>query len=215
MAGLVAVASAFIFAIRYVKPEASREYDIIFASMGLIYSLCLLLEGQRLIPLLFFAQVLVVAVGGFFAVETFRLRIQLVEKSRQVQGKTRRREGFTRTYRPQPYEEGRTVARSRRPDIQIQDASDSDRPAKRRPSPPPPQLEADTSTRSRRRSASEEDDDQDWDSPPPSSKRRPSPPSSDPPPRRRPPQLPNEDELPQRVIQVEAIEEEDYPDEER
>ncbi len=100
MAGIVAVASAALFAIRYVRPEASREYDLVFSVMGLIYALCLFLEGWRLIPLMFFAQVLVIAFGGFFAFESFRLRIQLVEKSRQASGGSPRREGFTRTYRP-------------------------------------------------------------------------------------------------------------------
>ncbi|MFT0787781.1 Ycf66 family protein, partial [Synechococcus sp. H55.10] len=80
MAALVAIASGAIFAVRFIKREASAESDVIFATMGLIYSVCLLLEGQRLIPLLFFAQVLLAVVAGWFALETFRLRILLNEK---------------------------------------------------------------------------------------------------------------------------------------
>jgi len=45
MAALVAIASGAIFAVRFVKPEASEESDVIFATMGLIYSISLLLEG--------------------------------------------------------------------------------------------------------------------------------------------------------------------------
>ncbi len=107
IAALVAIASGLIFAIRYVKPDASRDYDVIFAVMGLIYAICIGWEGWRLIPLLYFAQLLVIVLGGFFAVETFRLRLQLVEKSRQVQGRVRR-QGFDRTY-PSAYDRGQPM----------------------------------------------------------------------------------------------------------
>ncbi len=130
MAGLVAIASAAVFAIRYVQPKASREYDIIFAVMGLIYSVCLLLEGWRLIPLLFFAQVLVVVFGGFFAVETFRLRNQLVELSRQAPGRSSRGEsGFRRTYAPggRSSASARTVINRQPAGGRIRDARDPER----------------------------------------------------------------------------------------
>ncbi len=156
MAGLVAIASALIFAIRYIKPEAAREYDIVFSVTGLIYSLCLLLEGQRLIPLLFFAQVLVVAMAAFFAVETFRLRLLLVEKSRQAQGRPTRREGFTRTYRPGSYESTRVVSTRSASGRRMRTADDSDRTLEEGRETPrrrsqPPQLTSDTSTSSRPR----------------------------------------------------------------
>ncbi len=161
MAGLVAIASALIFAIRYFRPEASREYDIVFSVTGLIYAACLLIEGYRLIPLLFFAQVLLVVMAAFFAVETFRLRLLLVEKSRQFQGRPTRREGFTRTYKPGQYESSRVVttrsvsgrrmrtvtddsrslgeegSRRSRPQPQLTSETTSGRPS-RRPRPKPP-----------------------------------------------------------------------------
>ncbi|MDX2271370.1 MAG: Ycf66 family protein [Cyanobacteriota bacterium] len=205
MAALTALASGGIFAIRYIKPEAAREYDVIFATMGLIYAGCLLLEGQRLIPLLFFAQVLLAVMAGWFALETFRLRLQLMEKSKQVVGKGGRREGFNRTYRPNEYESGRTVS-TRRGDARMRDGAGSRTiasrdngdprhpPARRRP----PQLTADTTVAPRRspKPAPLEDDidtyegeeydrweDRDNSPPPPSERRpagsRPRPPADD------------------------------------
>lgn len=146
MAALVAIASGAIFAVRFIKREASAEYDVIFATMGLIYSVCLLLEGQRLIPLLFFAQVLLAVVAGWYAIETFRLRILLSEKARQVGvvRPTARRQSFTRTYRPDEYGQARTVT-TRAAGSRIRDASSSSRSIPERSEEPGP----DSSRRSR------------------------------------------------------------------
>ncbi|MEN9226320.1 MAG: Ycf66 family protein [Thermostichus sp. DRC_bins_24] len=161
MAALVAIASGAIFAVRFIKREASAEYDVIFATMGLIYSVCLLLEGQRLIPLLFFAQVLLAVMAGWFAIETFRLRILLSEKARQVGGvrPTVRRQGFTRTYPPEGYGQGRTVSTRAAAGSRIRDTSSYGRSIAGRsedPGPssgrrPRPQLTSDTRVRPRRR----------------------------------------------------------------
>lgn len=161
MAALVAIASGAIFAVRFVKPEASEESDVIFATMGLIYSISLLLEGQRLIPLLFFAQVLLAVMAGWFAIQTFRLRILLNEKVRQITGvrPAMRRQGFSRTYPPDGYGQGRAVA-SAASGSRIRDTSSASRsiperseePARR----PRPQLTSDTRVRPRPRSAAEE-----------------------------------------------------------
>ncbi len=157
MGALVIIASAMVFVIRYLKPDAAREYDVVFAVMGIIYGLCLFLEGYRLIPLLFFAQVLLVVMAGFFAIETFRLRLQLVTKSRQVQGQPRR-EGFTRTYKPESsYETGRARVAGQTQGVRMRSASEASRTfesreEKRRTtrSRTRPQLVADTSVRPRR-----------------------------------------------------------------
>lgn len=157
MGALVIIASAMVFVIRYLKPDAAREYDVVFAVMGIIYGLCLFLEGYRLIPLLFFAQVLLVVMAGFFAIETFRLRLQLVTKSRQVQGQPRR-EGFTRTYKPgSAYETRRARVAGQTQGVRMRSASEASRTfesrdEKRRStrSRSRPQLVADTSARPRR-----------------------------------------------------------------
>ena len=161
MAALVAIASGAIFAVRFIKREASAESDVIFATMGLIYSVCLLLEGQRLIPLLFFAQVLLAVVAGWFALETFRLRILLNKKVRQVGGPRPDGggRGFRRTYPRDGYVQGRAVASgasgSRIPDTSSASRSipeRSEEPARR----PRPQLTSDTRVRPRRRPEAEE-----------------------------------------------------------
>ncbi|MEN9229906.1 MAG: Ycf66 family protein [Thermostichus sp. DG02_5_bins_236] len=224
MAALVAIASGAIFAVRFIKREASAEYDVIFATMGLIYSVCLLLEGQRLIPLLFFAQVLLAVMAGWFAVETFRLRILLSEKARQVGGArpTARRQGFTRTYQPDDYGQGRTVS-TRAAGSRIRDTSSYGRSiAGRSEEPGPgssrrsrPQLASDTRVRPRRRPEVDEYYDEpkprsrqssDYDEPAPPENRRPRRPAAGYPEdelqnrgtstatRRRPPQLPQEED---------------------
>ncbi|MEN9202844.1 MAG: Ycf66 family protein [Thermostichus sp. DG_1_6_bins_120] len=232
MAALVAIASGAIFAVRFIKREASAEYDVIFATMGLIYSLCLLLEGQRLIPLLFFAQVLLAVMAGWFAIETFRLRILLSEKARQVGGvrPTTRRQGFTRTYQPDEYEPGRRVA-TRTAGSRIRDTSSYSRSIPGRSEEPDPgsarrsrpQLTSDT--RPRRRPEAEDYDDYSEESapPPPRRPRRPTDSYSEDEPQdrsstgiatRRPPRLPREEDYrqeppprpPRRVVEVESVE---------
>jgi hypothetical protein len=225
MAALIGLASGGIFAVRYVKPAAAREYDIIFATLGLIYAGCLLLEGQRLIPLLFFAQVVLAAIGAWFVVETFRLRLQLADKSKQLQGKSPGRQGFTRTYKPGQYETGRTVT-TRRASGRMRTAEDysrtienretrrrsgsgerprlpaADTTIKPRRSPPPPVVEEEIDE-----AYADSDGYENWDrdeppaSPPPRKPRRRSYNDDQPPasgsPRRRPPRLPDdEDEAP-------------------
>ncbi len=163
MAALVAIASGAIFAVRFIKREASAESDVIFATMGLIYAVCLLLEGQRLIPLLFFAQVLLAVVAGWFALETFRLRILLSEKARQMGGvrPVVRRQGFNRTYPPDGYAQARSVS-TRTSGSRIRDTSSASRSIPERSEEPPPrprpQLTSDTRVRPRRRPEAEESD---------------------------------------------------------
>ncbi|MFS8864232.1 Ycf66 family protein [Synechococcus sp. H55.9] len=188
MAALVAIASGAIFAVRFIKREASAESDVIFATMGLIYSICLLLEGQRLIPLLFFAQVLLAVMAGWFAIETFRLRILLSEKVRQVGGvrPAVRKKDFSRTYPLDDYAQGRTVS-ARAEGSRIRDTSSYSRAIPKRSSEEPgrrprPQLTSDTRVRPRRRpevdeyydepgSRSRQNTDYDEPAPPPEARR--------------------------------------------
>ena len=108
MGALVAIASAGFFSLRYFRPTASREYDVVFAIVGFIYAVTLMWEGWRLIPLLAFAQLLLIGTSTFFAVESFRLRLQLTERARQSSdgvGPSRRGpRGFTRTYQGENYD---------------------------------------------------------------------------------------------------------------
>ncbi|MEN9205206.1 MAG: Ycf66 family protein [Thermostichales cyanobacterium SZTDM-1c_bins_54] len=197
LAGILVVASAAIFGIRYLKPRAAREYDIIFAVMGVIYALCLLLEGWRLIPLLQFAQVLLVAMCAFFAVETFRLRLQLVEKTRGSSSFPRSSNGgLTRTYAGKSSVSGRGARTSIRRASSSEEEEERVRP---RVAAPPKQLPRDTRDpgprprRIIRPGENLEDEDQ---SPPrsgPEDRRPPSAPQSERPSRRPPPRLPEEE----------------------
>lgn len=83
---LILIASAALFGVRFLQPRIAREYDVVISIVGLIYGVILVWEGWRLIPLLFFGQVLLITTCGFFAFETLRLRYQLSEKARQAGG---------------------------------------------------------------------------------------------------------------------------------
>lgn len=83
---LILIASAALFGVRFLQPRIAREYDVVISIVGLIYGVILVWEGWRLIPLLFFGQVLLISTCGFFAFETLRLRYQLSEKARQAGG---------------------------------------------------------------------------------------------------------------------------------
>ena len=136
MGALVAIASAGFFSLRYFRPTASREYDVVFAIVGFIYAVTLMWEGWRLIPLLAFAQLLLVGTSAFFAVESFRLRLQLTERARENVGgvgpSRRGPRGFTKTYRPEEYDSRRTVG-SRSVRNRMRDADgDDDTPRRRK-----------------------------------------------------------------------------------
>ncbi|MEL7084396.1 MAG: Ycf66 family protein [Cyanobacteria bacterium P01_A01_bin.3] len=133
MGALVAIASAGFFSLRYFRPTASREYDVVFAIVGFIYAVTLMWEGWRLIPLLAFAQLLLVGTSAFFAVESFRLRMQLTERARQSSGggpgPSRRARGFTRTYQGDDYDSRQVEGRIRN---RMRDTSDEDSGPRRR-----------------------------------------------------------------------------------
>lgn len=214
LAGILVVASAAIFAVRYLKPKAAREYDIIFAVMGVIYALCLLLEGWRLIPLLQFAQVLLVALCTFFAVETFRLRLQLVEKSRGTVSPSRPPDRpFDRTYRS-----GRTVSsRTSESRSRIRQATpeEEEEPPRRRVAAPPKQLPRTTSGSSSRTrrvirpgEGSLDEEDQ---APRRDPESRGPTPDSERPSRRPPPRLPEEDFEEEPVLDVTSEVSEEEP----
>ncbi|WP_017325192.1 Ycf66 family protein [Synechococcus sp. PCC 7336] len=131
---IVLFASVGYYTLRFLRPLASREYDVIVAIIGMVYAVTLMWEGYRLIPLLAFAQLMLVSISVFFAVETFRLRLQLTEKARQAAGGLggsvrRGPKGFTKTYRPEDYDSRRMSSRSGR--SRMRDAEESDRPRRR------------------------------------------------------------------------------------
>jgi hypothetical protein len=63
-----------LFLLRAIKYELSRDFDIFFASLGLGYSIILILNGWRLDPILVFSQLLIILIFIGVIWENFRLR---------------------------------------------------------------------------------------------------------------------------------------------
>lgn len=63
-----------VYCIRYVKPELSRDEDIIFSTICLFYSSILIFHGWRLDPILLFSQVLIIIIMTGAKWENIRLR---------------------------------------------------------------------------------------------------------------------------------------------
>ena len=78
-----AVGGASLYFIRSVRPELSRDHDIFFAAIGLLYGFILLFQGWRLDPILQFSQFLLAGSTIFFAVEAVRLRGIATEQARR------------------------------------------------------------------------------------------------------------------------------------
>lgn len=68
------VAGAGLYFLRTVRPEVSRDHDILFAAVGLLCGAILLFQGWRLDPILLFGQVLMSGSAIWFTFETIRLR---------------------------------------------------------------------------------------------------------------------------------------------
>lgn len=74
--GMVASGLA-LYQVRVVRPEVSKDYDIMFASVALLCGGILIFQGWRLDPLLLFGQILTAAAAATFAAEAVNLRGQV------------------------------------------------------------------------------------------------------------------------------------------
>lgn len=63
-----------LYFLRSVRPELSRDEDIFFTTLGLIYGAILIIHGWRLDPILLFSQVLLVSIALAAGWENIRLR---------------------------------------------------------------------------------------------------------------------------------------------
>ena len=72
-----------LYFLRTVKYELSRDVDIIFTTLGLIYSSILIIHGWRLDPILLFGQILIIITLLSIGWENIRLR-GLVEKANRI-----------------------------------------------------------------------------------------------------------------------------------
>lgn len=66
--------STLVYFVRVIRPELSRDEDIFFTTLGLIYSCILIIHGWRLDPILLFSQVILVSVCLAASWENVRLR---------------------------------------------------------------------------------------------------------------------------------------------
>lgn len=77
---LVIIAVLILYFLRIVRPELSRDEDIFFTTLGLIYGSILIIHGWRLDPILLFSQVLLVSILLAAGWENIRLRGLIAKK---------------------------------------------------------------------------------------------------------------------------------------
>ena len=77
---LLVLGVTIIYLVRIVRPELSRDEDIFFTTLGLIYSCILIIHGWRLDPILLFSQVLIVSISLAAGWENIRLRGLVAKK---------------------------------------------------------------------------------------------------------------------------------------
>ena len=77
------VAGAGLFFMRSVRPELARDYDIIFAVVGLLCGIILLFNGWQLEPILALSQFMLTGTAIFFAVDSIRMRGVTTEQARR------------------------------------------------------------------------------------------------------------------------------------
>lgn len=63
-----------LYQVRAIRPDASRDVDVFFASVGLLCGGILVFQGWRLDPLLLFGQLLTSGAAIYFAAEALQLR---------------------------------------------------------------------------------------------------------------------------------------------
>lgn len=71
---IIGIVMALLYFLRIVKPQVSRDQDIFFATVGLLYSSILVIHGWRLDPILLFSQVLINSILIPICWENVRLR---------------------------------------------------------------------------------------------------------------------------------------------
>lgn len=76
---ILIIAILLFYFLRIIRPEVSKEEDIFFTSLGLLYCCIIVIHGWRLDPILFFSQVLLVAIVLGIGWENIRLRGLLVK----------------------------------------------------------------------------------------------------------------------------------------
>lgn len=78
LAIILIIGMMLFYSLRIIRPEVSKEEDVFFTTLGLLYSCIMLVHGWRLDPILFFSQVLLVCIVLGIGWENIRLRGLLV-----------------------------------------------------------------------------------------------------------------------------------------
>lgn len=81
---VLAVGGAALFAVRSLRPQLARDYDVFFAAVGLLCGLILVFYGWRFDPLMQFGQVLLTGATIFFVIENLRLRQISTEQAKRT-----------------------------------------------------------------------------------------------------------------------------------
>lgn len=82
---LLVMGVLILYFVRIIRPELSRDEDIFFTTLGLVYSCILIIHGWRLDPILLFSQVLIISLSLAAGWENIRLRGLLAKKlKRQI-----------------------------------------------------------------------------------------------------------------------------------
>ena len=80
---VLAVCGAGLYFLRSFKPALARDYDVVFAAIGLLCGGILFFQGWRLDPILQFGQFLLAGTTVFFAYESVRLRGIATDQARR------------------------------------------------------------------------------------------------------------------------------------
>lgn len=80
---LVIIGVLILYFLRIVRPELSRDEDIFFTTLGLIYGSILIIHGWRLDPILLFSQILLVSIFLAAGWENIRLRGLIAKKIKE------------------------------------------------------------------------------------------------------------------------------------
>lgn len=80
---IIIVGVLLLYFLRVIRPELSRDEDIFFTTLGLIYGSILIIHGWRLDPILLFSQVLLVSVSLVAGWENIRLRGLVAKKIKE------------------------------------------------------------------------------------------------------------------------------------
>ena len=86
---ILLIVAIVLYFIRICLPSISRDYDLIFSSMGLLCGGILIFQGWRLDPILLFSQILSNIIAMFFIWEAIRLRKENIDKFCEIRTQNR------------------------------------------------------------------------------------------------------------------------------